>query len=887
VHGAGGRAHRRRESFGLFAALGADRHAANHKETAQVLNQSEAGLRAVIDTIPTHVWTCLADGSDAYFNRGRLDYTGPDVDWYASLHPDDQALHDVAWAEAVGTGASFECEQRMVAADGSYRWFLIRAAPLRDDLGKIVRWIGVNIDIDDLKTAQAGLQRVERELRAAFDTIPVLAWRARTDGSTDYLNRRFLDYTGLGPEDAMESGWAEVVHPDDVPSLHALWQSLLGDPRPGETEARLRRFDGVYRWFLFRVEPLFDGTGNVECWYGTNTDIEGRKQAEQVRADTESELRAVIDTIPAQIWRTGPDGETDFINRTRAEFDGGTLSWRDKVHPDDVLKYHACWDGAYRAGEPFEQEVRLRRTDGTYRWFLVRAAPRRDESGHVIQWFGTNTDIDGLKHAQERIHRSEQDLRDAIDTIPTHVWSTLPDGSDVYLNRRRLEYAGQGVGFEAIVHPEDVAEHNETWAASVRTGKPWEVECRLHRVDGTYRWFLIRAEPLCDSQGRIVRWFGTNTDIDDLRVAQQGVSRAERELRATIDTIPAHIWSCLPDGTADYVNRRRVEYTGPDVSFYGIVHPDDRPEHDAKWAMSVRTGQPFEVENRLRRADGAYHWFLGRAEPLRDDDGRIVKWFGTNTDIDNLRRAEEALQRAQAELAHVTRVATLGELTASIAHEVNQPLAGIVTNGEACLRWLRREQPNLDEALGAVERIIGDGIRAGQVVHRLQALSRKDEPAWHQLNLNELVEESLPLVAQEMTRRMVTLKLSLSSDLPAVLGDRVQLQQVLINLIINGIQAMAEVTGRRRVVTVSSWLEDAVMVALAVRDSGPGLDPDTSGRLFDAFFTTKPNGMGMGLSICRSIVEAHGGRIWADGAGASGRTSGAVFQLTLPAHRDT
>ncbi len=359
----------------------------------------------------------------------------------------------------------------------------------------------------------------------------------------------------------------------------------------------------------------------------------------------------------------------------------------------------------------------------------------------------------------------------------------------------------------------------------MQTGEPWEVECRLLRADGIYRWFLVRAEALRDADGNIVRWFGTNTDINDLRLAQQQLRQAERELRATIDTIPAHIWSCLPDGTSDYFNRRRVEYTGPTIDFFGIVHPDDRADHDERWDRSIRTGRPFEVENRLRRFDGTYRRFLGRAEPLRDEQGNIIRWFGTNTDIEDLRRTEEALQNSQAELAHVSRISTLGELTASITHEVNQPLAGIVTNAEASLRWLRRERPNLEEAEQAVERVIREGQRAAEVVRRLRALARKEEPVRRPLNVNELVEESLPLVAQEVGRQGIKVELSLAPRMPIVLADRVQLQQVLINLFINAIQAMGETTGRERVLAISSQVTEAGDAMLVVSDSGPGIDP--------------------------------------------------------------
>ena len=418
------------------------------------------------------------------------------------------------------------------------------------------------------------------------------------------------------------------------------------------------------------------------------------------------------------------------------------------------------------------------------------------------------------------------------------------------------------------------------------TGEPWEVECRLLRADGTYRWFLVRAEPLRDADGRIVRWFGTNTDINDLRMAQQQLRQAERELRATIDTIPAHIWSCLPDGTSDYFNRRRVEYTGPAIDFFDIVHPDDRADHDEKWDRSIRTGRPFDVENRLRRFDGTYRRFLGRAEPLRDEQGNIIKWFGTNTDIDDLRRTEEALQNAQAELAHVSRISTLGELTASITHEVNQPLAGIVTNarGIAAVAAPRAAEPRgsaagrrTDHSRGPTCRRSGAPLASTGAQGGAGSATTQPERIGGRVTAADGAGSGPPSGSRSNCRWR--------REMPMVLADRVQLQQVLINLLINAIQAMVETTGRERVLAISSQATEAGDVMLVVRDSGPGIDPAAAHELFKAFVTTKTNGMGMGLSICKSIIEAHGGRIWADGGETPGELRGAVFRFICQCSR--
>jgi C4-dicarboxylate-specific signal transduction histidine kinase len=274
--------------------------------------------------------------------------------------------------------------------------------------------------------------------------------------------------------------------------------------------------------------------------------------------------------------------------------------------------------------------------------------------------------------------------------------------------------------------------------------------------------------------------------------------------------------------------------------------------------------------------DGSIKHIHVVAHPLGEASGPL-EYVGALMDVTAEKRAQEALQQAQAELAHVTRVTTLGELTASIAHEVNQPLAAIITNGEACLRWLGNKTPNLEEARGAVERMIRDGNRAGEVIQRLRALTRKTDPQNAPLDINDVIHDVVGLVQREVSSHRVRLRLDLDSGLDPVLGDRVQLQQVIINLIVNSVEAMANVAERRELM-IRVREHDPAHVLVAVQDSGVGISPDQLDRVFNAFFTTKADGMGMGLSICRSIVEGHGGRLWA----SCNEGSGVTFQFTVP-----
>ena len=376
-----------------------------------------------------------------------------------------------------------------------------------------------------------------------------------------------------------------------------------------------------------------------------------------------------------------------------------------------------------------------------------------------------------------------------------------------------------------------------------------------------------------------------------LGLAYQGrvrqLQRKARELRDMIETIPAMVWTTRPDGSGAFVNRRWAEFTGlSDAAasdWTDAVHPEDRQAYADTWRASRAAGEPFESEARFRCVDGEYRWLLARAVPSRDRHGTIVRWYGVLADIADRKRAEEERERLrelETELAHINRVSMMGELAASIAHEVNQPLSGVVSNGSACLRWLAANVPNLGEAREAARRIVRDGKRAGEVVARIRALTKRASTPGERLDLNETIGDVLVLVADRAKREDVSIRTDFADDVFPVRGDGVQLQQVVLNLAINAIEAMSTVGERPRELLVRTRNIGAE-VRVTVEDSGPGLDPHGMERIFDSFYTTKPSGMGMGLSICRSIVLIHGGRLWVSAKDGPGT----VFHFALPQYR--
>jgi PAS domain S-box-containing protein len=369
-------------------------------------------------------------------------------------------------------------------------------------------------------------------------------------------------------------------------------------------------------------------------------------------------------------------------------------------------------------------------------------------------------------------------------------------------------------------------------------------------------------------------------EIAERERAQEAVRRSEDRLRLVVDTLPAMVWSKLPEGSADFLNQRFREYTGLTLEeglgwgWMNAFHPEDRAEEE--WRAAFAAGEPFEREARLRRADGVYRWFLLRAAPLRDERGNVVKWYGTTTDIEDRRRAEEALQEAQDKLAHVTRTQAMGELAAAIAHEVNQPLTAIVTNAGFSLRQLKGSTANLDELRTAITEIVNDATRASAVISRIRGLLAKGSPRRMELDINKVIQEVITLLRNELTRNRVSLRTDFASNLPPVSGDPVQLQQVLINLVVNAIEAMRLYTDRTRELRIRS-AKNADGILVQVQDSGPGIKPELADGIFEPFFTTKAEGIGMGLAISRSIIESHGGQLSLVSA-----SQGTLFHFILP-----
>jgi PAS domain S-box-containing protein len=395
------------------------------------------------------------------------------------------------------------------------------------------------------------------------------------------------------------------------------------------------------------------------------------------------------------------------------------------------------------------------------------------------------------------------------------------------------------------------------------------------------------ADPLRHDDGSVVR-FGVSRDTGARRNAEEILRESERHLRQMTETIPVMLWSATAVGAIDYCNACMLDYTGFSAEeFIGkgwtkLLHPDDVDQATQKWMSCIASGAPYRVEVRtFHAADRTYRWCVASARPLRNRQGNILKWHGAVVDMHDWKQAQEELRNTQAELAHMMRVMTMGELAASIAHEVNQPLTSIITNGETGLRRLARSEPDIETVRKLTGRMVADARRASEIIDRIRAMVTGREPQQTALPLNDVIQESMDLLRHEFQSRNILISLDLAPALPCVVGDRTQLQQVVVNLAINAVQAMAQSMGARRSISIRTELSDPKTVSCFVEDSGRGIEAEHLPHLFDSFFTTKNTGMGIGLAICRSIIEAHRGQIRADSNSALG---GARFSFSLPAN---
>ena len=765
------------------------------------------------------------------------------------------------------------------------------------------------------------------DLTEVIDALPGFVWTALPDGNVDFLNQWWCEYTGLSRDEGLGRGWQTAIHPEDLPRF------AFGGSGPLEIEARFRRADGEYRWFRICINPIRDEAGQVVKWCGVNTDIEDRKRAEEALGRRELDFRLIVDSIPAPVAVTTAAGEVEGVNQPTLEYFGKTLEelkgWataNDIVHPDDLSHTIAMQREAHETGRAYNVESRHRRADSIYRWFNVLGLPLRNEDGRILRWFHLLVDIDDRKRA-ELLLEGEKRLLEVV--AGGHSQSRILEELC-----RFVESTADGC-YCSVVLVDPTGTHLEHGAApslpasfiTSIIGRPVNVDsgpCAMASylneqviapdLTSETRWMAYQWCPMALAHGLRACWSTPITSAADkvlgafalyydqprtptslhqalieqyTHIARIAVERAQtdgalKRSEALLGegerlSLTGTFWWRVPTGEirwSEQVYRifeidRSVPVTLDLIATR--LHPEDIQVFQQVIERARDDARDFAHEIRLLMPGGAIKHLHVVAHSTRDHDA-VLEYIGAVHDVTERRLSEEALGKVRSELAHVARVSSLGTLTASIAHEVNQPLAGIVTNASTCLRMLDAQPPDVEGARVTARRTIRDANRASEVVTRLRALFSKNGATIESVDLNEATREVIALLRSELQRKGVILRPELADDLPRVSGDRVQLQQVILNLLLNASDAMTSVEDRPRQAVIRTERDEGDGVRITVRDAGEGFQRQLSEKLFDPFFTTKSDGMGIGLAVSRSIIESHHGRIWAtpnDGPGAT------------------
>jgi len=870
------------------------------------VDDRDLNLRQIIDSAPALIHTARPDGYLDFFNRTWLDFVGQPLKnllgwkWTSWIHPEEVESFVQRWRESIATGERFEKAVRVRRADGVYRWMLHRKVPRRSVDGTVIQWFGSSVDIEERKRAEEELQttaqllqRNEFYLSEAQRLGRMGSWVFEPAGRFGYWSRELFQIYGLDPEKHAPSleEYLARVHLHDREFMASLIKQMLAEGLGCDVTKRIVRPDGEVRHIRCVGAPVVEN-GSLKRIVGSAMDVTEHELLTQELRRREAYLAEAqrLSHTGSFGWRPGCEEHVWSDETYRIfEYDPGQKITLDmiveRVHPEDRNFVLETVERASTSGGTIDYEYRLLFPDDRVKYVRVLAKPLGTNSDD-LEFAGAVIDITEAKRAEEKIRLRERELRTIIEIMPAYVGTFFPDGTVDFLSRSWLDYSGQtreeARGWAGAVHPDDADRVLANWQAGLASGEPVEQEVRFRCADGTYHWFLNRSLPLRDDEGKIVKWYGIAFDISSLKETEHALQTREHQLLGIIETVPSMLWSASPSGETTHLSQRCLEYCGVPLEelvhrgWERFIHPDDLEETTRVFARAIGSGESYSAIHRLRRADGEYRWHHAMGEPLRDPDGKIIQWYGLTIDIDERKRAEDHLRDTRIELSRASKIATVAELSASIAHELNQPLMAVLGNAQAAKRWLAANPPDLTETNASIERILRDIRSADETMQRIRALFKSEPYEKSDESVLEIIRESLRFVHEDPNKREVRIDWSIEDSLPPICVDRIQTQQVFINLISNAIEA-TEGSANTAKILLRVFITEEDEVVVQVIDNGTGLE-DTE-KIFDAFMTTKEKGMGIGLAVSRSIVEAHGGRLWAESNPDRG---GATFNVALP-----
>jgi PAS domain S-box-containing protein len=771
----------------------------------------------------------------------------------------------------------------------------------RDELAHLSRVFNQTTLV--LRQLYENLRQSEQELRNVVDYLAeaqrlghIGSWVLEPTGAFEYWSQELFRIYGLGPErDAPTlDEYLACVHLLDREFMAALIKRMLAEGLGCDVIKRIVRPSGEVRHIRCVGAPVVEN-GILKRIVGNAIDV-----TEHELLTRELQRREAYLADAQRLSHTGsfgwnPDTEelvwSDETYRI-FEYDCATKPTLDmvveRIHTQDRALAQQVIDRASQTGTDFEHQYRLLLGDGRVKHVHAIAHALQDSSGNR-EFIGAVTDITERKTAEEALRSSEEYLLEAQRLTCTGSWAWSPVSGNIrYWSKECYRVLGFDPAeslprFETFfqrIHPDDQAATRERFEKAICDKVDFQMDYRIVHPDGETRNIHVVSHPTLGPSGDLREFVGTVIDVTDRLRAEERIRLSERELRTIVETIPVFVGTALPDGSVDFVSQSWLDYTGLSREqwlgwgWMSVIHPEDLDRGRTNWRAALATGTSVEQELRYRRADGTYHWFLSSNFPLRDEEGNVVKWYGVMSDIDDRKQAEDHLRDTRLRLGIASRIATVAELAGSIAHELNQPLMSILASAQAAKRWLNAAPPNVPEVNWAIERVIRDARAADETMQHIRALFKQESFYKKDVNIPNILREVVRVVQEDPKKRDVPIECRFEESLPVVPVDQIQIQQVFINLIVNAFEALEGQQVAPLVVLRAATDSNGMLIQ--VIDNGPGVDdPD---RIFDAFMTTKEKGMGIGLTVSRTIVEAHGGQLWAE----NNETGGATFNVALP-----
>lgn len=720
------------------------------------------------------------------------------------------------------------------------------------------------------------------QFKQIAEAIPHIVWTAKTNGDIDYVSKQAIDYSGTSREEQLGLKWLQFVHPDDRENARATWFKAVESGQMFNMEYRLQRHDGVYLWMKACAVPIHDPDGKITKWFGTCTDINDSKQA-QIRYEYN------IDINPALLWATNADGSNIYLNQQWLEVTGQTpedghgTGWLSIIHPDDRDRVYKLIQNAMRTQEKFRFEYRIRHKDGTYRWAVDSGNPRYDLEGNYLGYSGVVFDIQDQKDARE--------LLENFWNLPGNMLAISDTKTNLFIELSPAWQEILGYSLEEIksrpwmnfVHPDDMEETLKQGSKLLQGERLIGFENRYQTKNGEWIWLNWTVHPVGD------RLYCRVTNVTEKKLASQRLEESERRFRFYTEAMPQMVFISDPKGNILFFNKRHYEYFGvhPEGdegwkwAEQDIHHPDDLNRTIVTWQNSLRTGDPYHIEYRLRRHDGVYRWHLGLAIPIRSEEGTIREWLGTNTDIHDAKMATEELKETTKKLKAALQ--SRDEFISIASHELKTPITSIKLKNQMQLRALAQNSPSAlnpekvenlahetDVQISRLARLVNDMLDVSKIRLGQFALNKE------QLYISELVNHVIKYMTPEFQDNDCPLpEVRIIKDAIGV-WDRIRIEQIIQNILSNGIK-YSDCKGLKVTIDV-----DKNFVRVAIKDQGPGISEELQERIFERFErgvkASEISGMGLGLFISQQIALAHEGKITVK----SKQGEGCTFTLSLP-----